>query len=93
MRTCPRLRVPNIMKHECVAARIGDDKALGAANSRSIGKSSNVVSADSGCNPSGWHEFWPMALSKDPLLRMTKPQDFLLALSQNRDSALRVSLC
>jgi hypothetical protein len=27
------------------------------------------------------------------LLRMTKPQDFLLALSQNRDSASRVSLC
>jgi hypothetical protein len=24
---------------------------------------------------------------------MTKPQDFLLALSQNRDSASRVSLC
>jgi hypothetical protein len=49
--------------------------------------------ADSGCNPSGWHEFWPTALSKGPLLRMTKPQDFLLALSQNRDSASRVSLC
>ena len=28
-----------------------------------------------------------------PLLRMTKPQDFLLALSQNRDSASRVSSC
>ena len=91
--------------------------------------------ADSGCNPSGWHEFWPVAprsrrkdsvfgaetgavrriaikgatspfpqtglrltslgamLSKGPLLRMTKPRDFLLALSQNRDSASRVSLC
>jgi hypothetical protein len=30
---------------------------------------------------------------ESPLLRMTKPQDFLLALSQNRDSASRVSLC
>ena len=91
--------------------------------------------ADSGCNPSGWHEFWPAApgsrrkdsvfgaetgavrriaitgatspfpqtglrltshgaaLSKGPLLRMTKPRDFLLALSQNRDSASRVSCC
>src|ERR1035437_2241252 len=30
---------------------------------------------------------------ESPLLRMTKPQDFLLALSQNRDSASRVSFC
>jgi len=86
-------RVPNLMKHVCVAARIGDGKAPGEGNSRSIAKTSNEASADSGCNPSGWHEFWPMALSKGPLLRMTKPQDFLLALSQNRDSASRVSLC
>src|SRR4029079_1546596 len=87
------LRTPNIMKHVCVAARIGDSKAPGEGNSRSIAKTSNADSADSGSNPSGWHEFWPMALSKGPLLRMTKPQDFLLALSQNRDSASRVSSC
>ena len=135
-------RVPNMMKHVCVAARIGEGKAPGEGNSRSIAKTSNAASrggrsrrqalhawmrprnatrsapiprdsrapprshprkrgpcsslrcaADSGCNPSGWHEFWPMALSKGPLLRMTKPRDFLLALSQNRDSASRVSLC
>ncbi len=85
------LRVPNIMKHVCVAARIGEDKAPGEGNSYSIAKTSNAVIADSGCNPSGGHEFWPMALSKSPLLRMTKPRDFLLALSQNRDSASRVS--
>ena len=30
---------------------------------------------------------------ESPLLGMTKPQAFLLALSQNRDSASRVSLC
>ena len=30
---------------------------------------------------------------KSPLLRMTKPQAFRLALSENRDSASRVSLC
>src|SRR5450631_1486730 len=30
---------------------------------------------------------------ESPLLRVTKPQNFLLALSQNRDSASRVSLC
>ena len=87
------LRVPNIVKHVCVAARIGEDKAPGEDNSRSIVKTSNAAIADSGCNPSGWHEFWPMALSKGPLLRMTKPKAFLLALSQNRDSASRVSLC
>ena len=123
------------MKHVCVAARIGEGKAPGEGNSRSIAKTSNVAIADSGCNPSGWHEFWPVApgsrrkdfvvgaetgdvrricnpgarapfpqaglrltshgasLSKGPLLRMTKPRDFLLALSQNRDSASRVSLC
>jgi hypothetical protein len=173
-----------MMKHVCVAARIGEGKAPGEGNSRSIAKTSNAASrggrsrfqalhawmrprnatrsapiprdsrapprshphewgpcstlrcaADSGCNPSGWHEFWPVApgsrrkafvlgaetgavrriaitgatspfpqtglrltshgaaLSKGPLLRMTKPRDFLLALSQNRDSASRVSLC
>src|SRR6185295_11998192 len=129
----PAPRVPNTMKHVCVAARIGEGKAPGEGNSRSIAKTSNAAIADSGCNPSGWHEFWPVApgsrrkdfvlgaetgaerrkylpgatapfpqtglrltghgaaLSKDPLLRMTKPQAFLLALSQNRDSASRVS--
>src|SRR3982751_1542569 len=89
----PTLRAPNIMKHVCVAARIGEGKAPGEGNSRSIAKTSNAAIADSGCNPSGWHEFWPMAVSKDPLLRMTKLRAFLLALSQNRDSASRVSLC
>ena len=87
------LRVPNMMKHVCVAARIGEGKAPGEANTQCMRKTSNAAIADSGCNPSGWHEFWPTALSKGPLLRMTKRRDFLLALSQNRDSASRVSLC
>jgi hypothetical protein len=39
------------MKHVRVASRIGDDKALDAGNSYSIAKSSNAVSANSGCNP------------------------------------------
>ena len=124
-----------MMKHVCVAARIGEGKAPGEANTRCIVKTSNAAIADSGCNPSGWHEFWPVApgsrrkgfvvgaetgaewriyipvftapfpqtglrltslgamVSKGPLLRMTKPRDFLLALSQNRDSASRVSSC
>ena len=104
------LRVRNIMKHVCVAARIGDGKAPGEANTQCIRKTSNAASrggrsrfqalyawmrprsatrsapnprdshaltrshphewgpcstlrcaADSGCNPSGWHEFWPVA--------------------------------
>jgi len=49
------------VKHVCVASRIGDGKAPGEGNSRSIAKTSNEASADSGCNPSGWHEFWPVA--------------------------------
>ena len=55
------LRVPSTMKHVCVAARIGEGKAPGEGNSRSIAKTSNAAIADSGCNPSGWHEFWPVA--------------------------------
>src|SRR5450830_1694638 len=45
------LRAPNIMKHVCVAARIGDGEALDAANVENLRKSSNAASADSGCNP------------------------------------------
>src|SRR4051794_23477171 len=45
------------MKHVCVASRIGEGKAPGEGNSRSIAKTSNAAIADSGCNPSGWHEF------------------------------------
>ena len=50
-----------MMKHVCVAARIGDGKAPGEANTLCIRKTSNAAIADSGCNPSGWHEFWPVA--------------------------------
>src|SRR5258705_12032271 len=171
------------MKHVCVAARIGEGKAPGEGNSRSIAKTSNEASrggrsrfqalyawmrprnatrsapnprdsfspprshprtrgpcstlrcaADSGCNPSGWHEFWPVApgsrrkdfvlgaetgpngadttggygtvpangpaanesrrhIVASHLLRMTKRRVLLRVLSQNRDSAYRVSLC
>ena len=123
------------MKPVCVAARIGDGKAPGAGNSHSIAKTSNAASADSGCNPSGWHEFWPVAprltakgscrwggdggqvaqlqsgrygtvpangpaanesrrhIVASHLLRTTKRHVLLRVLSQNRDSASRVSLC
>jgi hypothetical protein len=53
-----------MMKHVCVAARIGEDKAPGEDNSRSIVKTSNAIIANSGCNPSGWREFWLITLSQ-----------------------------
>ena len=46
-----KYRAPNILKHVCVAARIGDGEALDAGNIQNIGQSSNDVSADSGRNP------------------------------------------
>jgi hypothetical protein len=81
------------MKHVCVAARIGDGKAPGEGNSRSIAKTSNAASADSGCNPKGLARVLAHGIVESPLLRMTKLRAFLRALSQNRDSASRVSLC
>ena len=59
-----QFRVPNIMKHVCVASRIGEGKAPGEGNSRSIAKTSNAAIADSRRNPSGWHEFWLITLSQ-----------------------------
>jgi hypothetical protein len=53
-----------MMKHVCVAVRIGDGKAPVEGNSHSIAKTSNAASADSGCNPSGWREFWLITLSQ-----------------------------
>ena len=136
------LRAPNIMKHVCVAARIGDGEALDAGNSHSIAKSSNAASrggrsrfqahfawmrprsatfgalkprdsctpvrshprrrgpcstlrraADSGCNPLGLARVLAQHFVASHLLRMTKPRVLLRVLSQNRDSASRVSSC
>ena len=50
-------------------------------NNRSIAKTSNEASADSGCNRLARVLAHGVV---SPLLRMTKPRDFLLALSQNR---------
>jgi len=41
------------MKRVCIAARIGDGKALDAGNIWNIGRSSNAVRADPGCNLKG----------------------------------------
>ena len=51
------------MKHVCVAAKIGADAKDGAEHIANMVKPADNVSAGFGCNPSGWHEFWPMALS------------------------------
>ena len=69
------LRVPNTMKHVCVAARIGDGKAPGEANTQCIRKTSNEAIADSGCNPFGLARVLAHGVVESPLLRMTKPQD------------------
>jgi hypothetical protein len=82
-----------MLKHVCVAARIGDGEAPGEANTSGIRKTSNEASADSGYNPLGLARVLAHGVVESPLLRMTKPQDFLLALSQNRDSASRVLSC
>ena len=82
--------MPNLIKHTCVAARIGDDKAPGAGNSTSIAKTSNAVSADSGCNPKGLARVLAHNFVASHLLRMTKQHVLLRVLSQNRDSASRV---
>ena len=51
------------MKHVCVAAKIGADAKGGAEHIANMVKPADKVSSGFGCNPLGWHEFWPMALS------------------------------
>jgi hypothetical protein len=87
------LRVPNMMKHTSVAARIGGGKALGAANVENLRKTSNAASADSGCNPLGLARVLAQHFVASHWLRMTKRRVLLRVLSQNRDSASRVSSC
>jgi hypothetical protein len=82
-----------MLKHVCVAARIGEGKAPGEDNSRSIVKTSNAAIADSGCNPRGLARVLAQHIVASHLLRMTKRHVLLRVLSQNRDSASRVSPC
>jgi hypothetical protein len=92
------------MKHVCVASGIGDGKALGAGNIEYIHKPSNAGSADSGCNPAGSvpsNQQLSLGLARilahDFVAPLAHIRDMrcgpLLAMSQNRDSAARVSLC
>jgi hypothetical protein len=91
------------MKHVCVASGIGDGKALGAGNIEYIHKPSNAGSADSGCNPAGNissnKQLFPglaRVLAHGFVAPLAHILDMrcgpLLALSQNRASATRVSL-
>jgi hypothetical protein len=92
------------MKHDCVAARIGNDKAHGAVNIANIHQPGNDGSADPGCNPTGHvssYQHLPLGLARvlahgvvPPLAHILDMRcGPLLALSQNRDSATRISLC
>jgi hypothetical protein len=93
-----------MMKHVCVASGIGDGKAPGAGNIKYIHQPGNAGSADSGCNPAG--NISSNKQLSPGLARVLAPgfvpplahiRDMrcgpLLAMSQNRDSAARVSLC
>jgi len=44
-------------------AKIGNDAKDDAGHIANMTKSTDKVSAGFGRNPSGWNEFWPMALS------------------------------
>ena len=82
-----------MMKHACVAARIGDGKAPGEGNSSFYCQDEQRGQRRFWLQPFGLARVLAHGVVESPLLRMTKLQDFLLALSQNRDSASRVSLC
>ena len=81
------------MKHVCVAARTVDNAKRREADIENISKRRDKVSGRSGCNPKGWHDFSPICCVGllGHILDMAVVA--LLDLSENRDSASRVSLC
>ena len=82
-----------MMKRVCVAARIGEGKAPGEGNSHSYCQDEQRSHRRFWLQPYGLAQVFAHGVVESPLLRMTKPQAFLLALSENRDSASRVSSC
>src|SRR3954467_7564837 len=98
MARCERIckfapRVPNMTKHVCVAGRIGEGKAPGEGNSYSYCQDEQRSHRRFWLQPSGLARVFAHGVVETPLLRMTKLRAFRLALSENRDSASRVSLC
>jgi hypothetical protein len=90
------------MKHVCVAARIGADAKRGAAHIANMSKPRDKVRADSGCNPPKSlnitsHRRAGAILAGGGVAGLANILDIrrglLLAPSQNRVSASRVSLC
>ena len=92
------------MKRDCVAARIGNGEAHGAVNIANIHQPGNDDSADPDCNPAGnasSYRHLPLGLARVLAHGVVAPLAHildmrcgpLLALSQNRASATRVSLC
>ena len=80
-----------MIKHVCVAARIGEGKAPGAGNSYSYCQDEQRSHRRFWLQPFGLARVFAHGVVKSPLLTMTKPRAFRLALSENRDSASRVS--
>jgi len=90
------------MKHACVTARIGTDTKRGAAHIANMSKPRDKVRADSGRNPLKWLNIMSprragAILAGGGVTALANIRDIrcdlLLASSQNRDSASRVSLC
>jgi len=88
------------MKHACVTARIGNDAKCGAAHIANMSKPRDKVRADSGCNPLKWldvsrYRRAGAILAGGGVAALANIRDnrcgLLLASSQNRDSASRVS--
>ena len=81
------------MKRVCVAAKTVDNEKGGEADIANISEPPDKVSGCFGCNPKGWHDFSPSF--RVVLLADIRDIGFvaLLDLSENRDSASRVSLC
>jgi hypothetical protein len=79
------------MKHVRVASRIGDDKALDAGNSHLLPSRATRSAAILDATLLGLARVLAHGIVASHLLRMTKLRVLLRALSQNRDSASRVS--
>jgi len=83
----------NTVKHACVAARIGDDAKRGAANMSILTSRATKSAPILAATPCGLARVLAHGFVASPLLSRSKRRALLRALSQNRASASRVSLC